>query len=359
MNPRQRQHRRHHQHQQEEGNDEHDNNNEYHGTSAINILKSTMKEATNPTVSRFSEWDTDRLKRFLVMNNIVIRGSANASHETLLRICNEVFGPDGCSEGDDDYNLEECESKQQDIGFKLNGSFTIENLTVMNWAALIIQRSYIASRSKKSCHMVSQQTQDYDHYDYESNDISINHNNEEEYKDGQPIHLRDENNNTSVLSGNDDEMKFQDVSLNEEDDIYVDCEEAIVEKSQYSDVHDVADYKYDDDSLSDDEISSVESADEYLDEELQTEWRKPSWKYAKKFEAENRPHESGRALERYDWRKVTLGRHCTMGGCGEQLDLWDEGATSEFSQFGSGITNYFKVRSQNLTNMSTMVENKL
>ena len=48
-------------------------------------------------------------------------------------------------------------------------------------------------------------------------------------------------------------------------------------------------------------------------------------------------------MNKYDWRRDTLGRHCMTGGCGEQLDLWNEGATSEFSQFGSGITNYFKV----------------
>ena len=47
-------------------------------------------------------------------------------------------------------------------------------------------------------------------------------------------------------------------------------------------------------------------------------------------------------MAKYNWKKTTLGRHCYAGGCGEQLDLWDEGRTSEFSQFGSGITNYFK-----------------
>lgn len=81
-----------------------------------------------------------------------------------------------------------------------------------------------------------------------------------------------------------------------------------------------------------------------LDHELDTEWVKPSWKRAKLFEAENRPHQSGKEMKPYHCRDVTLGRHCTIGGCGEQLDLWDEGQMSEFAQFGSGITNYFKVR---------------
>ena len=84
----------------------------------------------------------------------------------------------------------------------------------------------------------------------------------------------------------------------------------------------------------------------HLDQELNAQWVKPSWRLAKEFEAENRPHRSGKEMKPYHWRKVTLGRHCTIGGCGEQLDLWDEGQMSEFAQFGSGITNYFKVCSK-------------
>jgi len=81
-----------------------------------------------------------------------------------------------------------------------------------------------------------------------------------------------------------------------------------------------------------------------LDDEISIGWRKPSWKYAKKYEASVRPHRAGKSMQKYDWRKVTLGRHCVAGGCGEQFDLWNEGKTSEFGQFGSGVTNYFKVR---------------
>ena len=84
-----------------------------------------------------------------------------------------------------------------------------------------------------------------------------------------------------------------------------------------------------------------EQGDDY-DEEIEVEWRKPSWKFAKRFEAASRPHRAGKGMTKYNWKKVTLGRHCFAGGCGEQLDLWNEGRTSEFSQFGSGITNYFK-----------------
>jgi hypothetical protein len=75
------------------------------------------------------------------------------------------------------------------------------------------------------------------------------------------------------------------------------------------------------------------------DHELTVEWRRPSYRYAKRLDVSSRPNRDGKPL---DWRRITLGRHCTMTGCGEQFDLWDEGCTSELSQFGSGITNYFK-----------------
>ncbi len=87
----------------------------------------------------------------------------------------------------------------------------------------------------------------------------------------------------------------------------------------------------------------TQQGDDY-DEETEVAWRKPSWKFAKKFEAMNRSHQSGKQMAPYNSSKVTLGRHCYAGGCWEQLDLWNEGRTSKFSQFGSGVTNYFKVR---------------
>lgn len=40
--------------------------------------------------------------------------------------------------------------------------------------------------------------------------------------------------------------------------------------------------------------------------------------------------------------ETTTGRHCFLGGCGEQWDAFEEGQISEFSIYGSGITNYFK-----------------
>jgi hypothetical protein len=79
-----------------------------------------------------------------------------------------------------------------------------------------------------------------------------------------------------------------------------------------------------------------------LQDEVQVEWHQPSLKYAHRFYKENHPHHAGAEMRPYDYKDTTLGRHCIIGGCGEQLDLWDEGQVSEFGQFGSGITNYFK-----------------
>lgn len=44
----------------------------------------------------------------------------------------------------------------------------------------------------------------------------------------------------------------------------------------------------------------------------------------------------------FTWSKTTTGRHCCLGGLGEQLDLWEEGQASEFAVYGPGVTNYFK-----------------
>ena len=91
-----------------------------------------------------------------------------------------------------------------------------------------------------------------------------------------------------------------------------------------------------------------------LEDELAVPWKQPSLKFAEVYRRNNHPHhairvsgstnleEQAKHMDPYDHKKTTLGRHCVIGGCGEQLDLWDEGQVSEFGQFGSGITNYFK-----------------
>jgi len=77
----------------------------------------------------------------------------------------------------------------------------------------------------------------------------------------------------------------------------------------------------------------------HLDKHLEAEWVKPSIDKARQFQLLNSPKKD---LVNTTWCGSNTGRHCVHGGCGEQLDYWDEGQVSEYSQFGPGIVLYFK-----------------
>eukprot|EP00592_Proboscia_alata_P004168 CAMPEP_0194367442 /NCGR_PEP_ID=MMETSP0174-20130528/15518_1 /TAXON_ID=216777 /ORGANISM="Proboscia alata, Strain PI-D3" /LENGTH=832 /DNA_ID=CAMNT_0039143183 /DNA_START=91 /DNA_END=2586 /DNA_ORIENTATION=+ len=115
-----------------------------------------------------------------------------------------------------------------------------------------------------------------------------------------------------------------------------------INSSQYMDAESCGRMGLPGDAGEDSDCHTPDLSENELGDELDAEWTKPSWKFAKQFEAMNRPHRAGESMKQYDWRRITLGRHCMFGGFGEQLDLWNEGKTSELAQFGSGITNYFK-----------------
>jgi hypothetical protein len=76
--------------------------------------------------------------------------------------------------------------------------------------------------------------------------------------------------------------------------------------------------------------------------ELEQPYVPPDVELAKEFAEFNHPRRGGPGGAPFPLRKTTLGRYCVLGGCGEQLDLWDEGQVSELSLYGSGLTNYFK-----------------
>ncbi len=364
--------------------------------SALKIFKQTVKEAANPVVSRFQNWDTENLKALLVENNVQIRGSANASHSTLVRICDEVFGPvddgdggddsglgegdgEGCSGGDNSSALNtnndgisRSESMRTATArINLNSSFSFGDLAKMNWAAMKIQRMFIASRQRMYERMFSNQQQ-YDTYNegpyeeeqhHQFNEEQRQHQ-QEYYDDGQNYVYNEYYDNVEAPKPSAPHLEGVLVGHQQLEYTYEEYHPSSAEefsngqyqKEDFDDERVIDDALYVDENLNGNsgeeadlvpqneiEQGSFEEDDDDLDEELDVEWRKPSWKYAKKYEAENRPHKAGKDMKKYDWKHVTLGRHCTMGGCGEQLDLWDEGAISEFSQFGSGITNYFKV----------------
>ena len=216
--------------------------------------KAALKEVTNPTVSRFEYWNDEQLKQLLVLYDVQIRGSSRASHDWLVKICEEVFP-------------EEVDVSQ----FKKD--ITEEDLALKGEAAHKIQKAYIRRKNDDPQHKDIESGGDET-----SNGESSNDNNDRNYQSARPASM----------------------------------------------------------------LAKIMN-DDLADAEIEIEWKKPSWKLAKRFEASSHPHRMGAQMEKYNWRKATLGRHCTFSGCGEQLDLWNEGKTSEFAQFGSGVTNYFKV----------------
>lgn len=84
-----------------------------------------------------------------------------------------------------------------------------------------------------------------------------------------------------------------------------------------------------------------DSMERSLDPELIKPWVQPSLQFAEIHAYRMHPHRSAKRAK-YTLLGTTTGRHCTMGYCGEQCDLWQEGQVSEFGKFGPGISNYFK-----------------
>jgi len=71
-------------------------------------------------------------------------------------------------------------------------------------------------------------------------------------------------------------------------------------------------------------------------------WSPPEVTLAKNYSNYVQPRKHRRKGLMYDFHKTTTGRYCCLDGLGEQFDLWEEGQVSEFAQYGSGVTNYFK-----------------
>lgn len=232
-------------------------------------------------LSPYEEWTSDELRTLLIRHKISIRDSANATHDLLVRICDEVFGE------------EIAESERDSIDSR---QLSLEDIVVMEMAAKTIQKAYFRRKSMQRSHS-SDYVYNKEYMDYEFDDLEVG-----DFSGfaslGQSLSSL-----ASYESNNPNPTKYRHHSM--------------IRKI-------------------------IKEGDDY-DEEIEVEWRKPSWKLAKLHERMVRPHRSGKKMPMYDWKSMTLGRHCFAGGCGEQLDLWNEGRTSEFSQFGSGITNYFKV----------------
>lgn len=240
---------------------------------AISTLKNETKAAIAEAKeqSQFTEWSSEDLRYLLAEQGVSVRGGVCVPHETLVRICDALFRDD-------------CIPDRPVI------STSTEDIAIIEEAARLIQRTYIASKDKRSewrqCEDEATTCGEQQVPMLDDSHVTVRSRQRESTRHVNPKTFR----HMSMLC----RIREADDSSNEND----------------SD-----------------------------DEELNVEWRKASYRYAKRYDASSRPNRDGKP---YNWRQITLGRHCTYAGCGEQLDLWDEGTTSELSPFGSGITNYFK-----------------
>jgi hypothetical protein len=77
---------------------------------------------------------------------------------------------------------------------------------------------------------------------------------------------------------------------------------------------------------------------------LESKWIAPSAEKALETLKYLHPRRGGKGKDSdpFHMSDTSTGRHCIVGGCGEQCDLWGEGMISSFSVFGPGVTNYFK-----------------
>jgi len=75
---------------------------------------------------------------------------------------------------------------------------------------------------------------------------------------------------------------------------------------------------------------------------LDEPWEAPEAHKALRFADYMHPRKGGKGGTEFSFCGTTTGRHCCLGSFGEQFDIFEEGQVSEFSIYGSGVTNYFK-----------------
>jgi hypothetical protein len=252
------------------------------GLLSINKLKDqvkvTAKQTFRPDQSRFEGWDTNVLRELLVFNDVEVRGANRAPHKFIVSVCDEVF-------------------KDQPMPAP-PPSRTFKEMVALDRAALHIQKSYFKRKAAEI---------------------------EAAY---QRAHVQE---NRRLAAGIEPDMHdFHQQTTQSGRRTSVSNHQERAEASMMSRDH------------AHTKGNVTEQNRKQLQDEVKIEWHQPSLKYAHHFYKMNHPHHAGSEMRPYDYRDSTLGRHCVIGGCGEQLDLWDEGQVSEFGQFGSGITNYFK-----------------
>jgi hypothetical protein len=71
---------------------------------------------------------------------------------------------------------------------------------------------------------------------------------------------------------------------------------------------------------------------------LDVPWTAPNIDRARRYADYVQPRKGGKGGKTFNYTRTTTGRHCCLGGLGEQFDLWQEGQISEFGIYGPGKT---------------------
>ena len=277
--------------------------------------KSAIRDVSHPRRSQFHNWSDSSMRQLLVDHGIEIRGAAYAKHGTLVRICDDVFGQDA-----------QLDNEAQNMEKK----FTIEDVVRIDRAARVIQKSFIASRKR----MYAKKFQEYNKraFGFESR------------------HEHNNINDANVI-GYDEHSAQREDQINEEDvlqDQTLECDNLNSDRMQVKTTFPSPSAPIDEERCNrkdertilfeEDEVFHTPSSRtskggnvfgspktpkrkstlkrvrvESADTELEAEWVKPSWKYAKKYEALSRPHRAGTKMKPY-LMKDSLGRQvmCTL-----------------------------------------------
>lgn len=95
--------------------------------------RQVVDDARTNYISPYEEWTSSELKELLVQYKIPIRDSVNSTHETLVRICDNVFGDDI------------AESEKESRGRR----YSMEDLARMERSVRVIQKAFIKRQSIK------------------------------------------------------------------------------------------------------------------------------------------------------------------------------------------------------------------
>ena len=119
--------------------------------------RQVVNEARHQHTSPYEEWSVEELKELLVEYRINLRDSANATHETLVRICDDVFGAD----------IADSESSKE-----LRRQLSIEDVVRMETAARTIQRAFFHRQALKRKLRLQHQCSSHDYYYCEDSDCT-------------------------------------------------------------------------------------------------------------------------------------------------------------------------------------------